>query len=105
MIHVSFDASRTSFSKHDHLAAAGALNENDVIARVLQRAGGRQGHGGANAASQDEDRSIELDFGGATQRADDVENEIACSRQLSRVVVLPMAWTTMVIVPARGRRL
>ena len=61
----------------DHVAAARAFNKYDVVAGVFEGVGGGEGHGGADAAGEDDGDAVVGDLRGAAERTDNVEDGVA----------------------------
>ncbi len=70
--------------KDHHLFAARAFNEDDVIAGILQRHCRGQRHGRSHASGHDHGGSVVPDLGRAAERADDIENRVACLKRIQQ---------------------
>ena len=84
----------------DHQLLVPAAHDRDhVVAGLLHGLGGRVGDGRADAAADHHDRAVKLDLRRLAQRPTRSRIASPASSMLSSLVVLPMPWTMIVIVP------
>ena len=86
----------------DEIFVASADNRDHAIAGALQRRGRGIGHRRSHASAHHHHGAEVLDLRRFSQRPHDVQNAVAGFSEFSRLVVLPIDCTTMLIVPFSG---